>query len=91
MIFLCSYHFVLHHCFIALPTLGILHLSLQPSGHILAFFFFFLLLHLQHMEIPRLGVESEPQLQAYGTATACHPLSEYRDQTHIPTEAMSGS
>ena len=32
--------------------------------------FFFLGLHLQHMEVPRLGVESELQLQAYATATA---------------------
>ena len=28
----------------------------------------FLGLHLQHMEVPRLGVESERQLQAYATA-----------------------
>ena len=34
------------------------------------FFFFFLGLHPQHMEVPRLGVESELQLQAYSTATA---------------------
>ena len=34
------------------------------------FFFFFLELHLRHMEVPRLGVESELQLQAYSTATA---------------------
>ena len=36
------------------------------------FFFFkiFLELHLQHMEVPRLGVESELQLLAYATATA---------------------
>ena len=29
----------------------------------------FLGLHLQHMEVPRLGVESELQLPAYTTAT----------------------
>ena len=34
------------------------------------FFFFFLGPHLQHMEIPRLGVELELQLPAYNTATA---------------------
>ena len=34
------------------------------------FFFFFLELHLQHMEVPRLGVRSELQLPAYTTATA---------------------
>ena len=27
-------------------------------------------LHLQHMEVPRLGVQSELQLLAYATATA---------------------
>ena len=32
-------------------------------------FFFFLGLHQQHMEVPRLGVESELQLSAYATAT----------------------
>ena len=35
-----------------------------------SFFFFFLRPHLGHMEVPRLGVESEPQLLAYTTATA---------------------
>ena len=34
------------------------------------FFFCFLGPHLQHMEVPRLGVESELQLPAYTTATA---------------------
>ena len=34
------------------------------------FFFFFLGLHLWHMEVPRLGVESELQLPTYTTATA---------------------
>ena len=33
------------------------------------YFFFFLWLHLQNMEVPRLGVESELQLQAYTSAT----------------------
>ena len=33
-------------------------------------FYFFLGLHLQHMEVPRLGVESELQLPASTTATA---------------------
>ena len=36
----------------------------------LSFFFFFLGPHLQHMEVPRLGNESELQLLAYDTATA---------------------
>ena len=34
------------------------------------FFLFFLGLHPRHMEVPRLGVESELQLLAYTTATA---------------------
>ena len=34
------------------------------------FFFGFLGLHLRHMKVPRLGVESELQLPAYTTATA---------------------
>ena len=39
-----------------------------------SFFFSFLGLHLQHMEIPRLGIQSELQLPAYTTATATpHP------------------
>ena len=44
-----------------------------------SFFFFFLELHLPHMEVPRLGAESELQLPAYTTATAmldpCHVFS----------------
>ena len=37
---------------------------------ILLIFFFFLPLHLRHMEVPRLGVQLELQLPAYTTATA---------------------
>ena len=37
--------------------------------------FFFLRLHLRHMEVPRLGVTSELQLLAYTTATAMRDLS----------------
>ena len=36
----------------------------------LFFFLFFILLYLWHMEVPRLGVESELQLPAFTTATA---------------------
>ena len=39
------------------------------------FSFFFLGLHLQHMEIPRLGVKLELQLPAYATAMATPDLS----------------
>ena len=38
-------------------------------------FLFFLGLHLQHMEVPRLGVEAKMQLMAYTTATATPDLS----------------
>ena len=39
------------------------------------YIFFFLRLHLQHMEVPRLGVEQELQLQAYAMAPAIPDLS----------------
>ena len=38
-------------------------------------FFFFLGLHLQHMKVPRLGVELELQLPAYARATVTPDLS----------------
>ena len=44
------------------------------------FFFVFLGLHLQHMEVPRLGVELELQLLAYITATP--DLSRICDPHH---------
>ena len=50
------------------------------------FFWSFLGLHLRHVEVPRLGVESELQLPAYTTATVTqilNPLIETRDRTHI--------
>ena len=45
------------------------------TAHSWSFFFFFVFLPflgllLQHMEVPRLGVESEPQLPAYARGTA---------------------
>ena len=44
---------------------------LAKSSHLsrIRLLFFFLGLHLRHMEVPRLGVESELQLLAYTTAT----------------------
>ena len=45
-------------------------------------FFFFGGLHLQHMEVPRLGVELELQLPAYATATALSDPSRICDQYH---------
>jgi len=54
------------------------------GGHASPFFFFFLGLYLQHMEVPRLGVELELQLLAYVTAMPDGPLGEARDQTLHP-------
>ena len=74
-----------------------------PGELVFIFFCFFFLFcflgpHLKHMEIPRLGVQSELQLPAYTTATAMPglshicglqqwwipgPLSEARDQICI--------
>ena len=42
----------------------------------------FLGLHLQHMEVPRLGPESELQLPAYATATARQDPSRVCDLQH---------
>ena len=45
-------------------------------------YFVFLGPHLQHMEVPRLGVKSELQLQAYTTATATWNPSHIYDLHH---------
>ena len=39
-------------------------------------------MHLQHMEVPRLGVKSELQLPAYATSTATPDLSCICDLCH---------
>ena len=46
------------------------------------FFFFFLGPHLKHMEVPRLGVESELQLSAYTTPKATADPSHLCDPHH---------
>ena len=46
------------------------------------YIFFFLGLHLWHMEVPRLGVDSELQLLTYTTATAMRDLSHVCDLYH---------
>ena len=48
----------------------------------LFFFFFFPGLHPQHMEVSRLGAESELQLPAYVTTTATFGLSCIRNIHH---------
>ena len=52
------------------------------------FFFFYLFVFLglhSHMQVPRLGVESEPQLRAYTTATATQDLSPVCKLHHSST------
>jgi len=46
------------------------------------YFFVFLGRHPQHMEVPRLGIESELQPLAYTTATAMQDLSRVCDLHH---------
>ena len=48
------------------------HNKVYISSYPILFLFFYFVLgpHLQHMEIPRLGVKSKLQLPAYTTATA---------------------
>ena len=45
-------------------------------------YFFFLQLHPQHMEVSRLGIDSELQLPAYTTVTAVPNLSHICDLHH---------
>ena len=58
-----------------------LHILTQ-SFCLFVFLFCFLGSHLRHMEVPRLGVESELQLLAYSTATAMQDLSRIYDIHH---------
>ena len=51
-----------------IALLGLNYLSLYLFIYL--FIFVFLGPHPRHMEVPRLGVKSEPQLRAYTTATA---------------------
>ena len=64
--------------------------SLMAHSLCLSFFLFFVFVLFfglyravpQHMEVPRLGVESELQLLAYTTATATRDLSYICDLHH---------
>ena len=51
------------------------HDSIISLFYVIFFFFFFFGLHLQHMEVPQLGVELELPLLAYATAIAMLNLS----------------
>ena len=52
------------------------------AHHPQSLFFFLLGPHLRHMEVPRLGVESELQLPAYTTAAATQDWSRVCDLHH---------
>ena len=53
------------------------------------FYFCFLGLHLQHMEVPKLGVESELQLPTYTTATVAPNLSLVCDLHHSSQQCQT--
>ena len=77
--------FYFYFCLLSFPLSSY---SQKVSGYFILYFILFLvllglhLLHLRHMEVPRLGVELELQLPATATATALrilNPPSEARD------------
>ena len=59
-------------------------------GGVALFLFFFLRLHLQHGEIPRLRVKSELQFQAYATATDSNAGSKLHLRPMPQLAAMPG-
>ena len=78
-------HILLACCSVTSVTSSFLHQVGKPSSNLPPFFFFFLVFlgpHLRHMEIPRLGVESELQLAAYTTATATQDPSRICNLHH---------
>ena len=50
--------------------------------YLFIYLFIYLGMYLKHMEVPRLGVQLELQLQAYTTATAMWDLSLFCDLHH---------
>ena len=75
-------------------TNGAIRFSSHPGGSLkyklfcsllemfLFFLFCFLGLHMQHIEVPRLGVESELQLLVYTTARTTRDLSHICNLCH---------
>ena len=63
-------------------------IPVRVSPEFVEFFclFCFLGLHLQHMEVPRVGVKSELQLPAYTTATETPDLSHVCDLHHSSSQ-----
>ena len=87
-----SYMYFLPFLFYICPIGKLYCFSTNKSVHFLQFFLciqllllfififiFFLGPYLGHMEVPRLGVESELQLQVYATATALPALRPFCD------------
>ena len=67
----------------------IFHICLANFSRIcFSFFFLFLGPHMQHMEVPRLGVECELQLPAYTTATAMPDLSSICNLHHTSQQCQ---
>ena len=65
-------------------------LNKTPNPTFLFFFFFcFLQQYMQHMEVPRLGVESELQLLTHTTATAIQHLIPICDPHHSLQQPLS--
>ena len=57
--------------------------------YLFIFFVYFLGPHMQHVEVPRLGVQSELQLMAYTTATAKQDLSHVCDTAHSNARSLA--
>ena len=92
---MCVYIFISPAwCFFKLPWCGFLYFI--NFGRFLAIinfkilfwcsFLFFFFLHPWHMEVPRPGIESEPQLQQHWIL---NPLSQEGGQTHPPSSNQS--
>ena len=69
------------HCY-NYPNLTIMMSTANVLFSLSLFFFFFFWPNPQHMEIPRLGVESELQLPVYTTAVATSDLSSICNLHH---------
>ena len=65
---------------------------MRALGIVIFFFFPLLWPHLQHLEVPRLGIKLELQSRPMPEPQQCrilNPLSKARDGTCILTETMS--
>ena len=61
---------------------GLADIQIFVAIIMLSLVLFFLGPHLQHMQVPRLGVESEVRLPVYTTATATPDLSHFCNLHH---------